>query len=88
MLFKLPIPRLIAQYRPHSPRWPGLILEITEDQIARDIAPADEIAAQLRVNGISVAIDDFGAGLTSFANLRRLVYRTENRPIVRRRLRG
>jgi EAL domain-containing protein (putative c-di-GMP-specific phosphodiesterase class I) len=74
VLFKLPIPRLVAQYRPQSPRWPGLILEISEDQIARDIAPADEIASQLRVNGIAIAIDDFGAGLTSFASLRRLPF--------------
>ncbi len=74
VLFKLPIPRLVAQYRPRSPRWPGLILEIIEDQIARDIAPAEEIASQLRVSGISIAIDDFGAGLTSFASLRRLPF--------------
>jgi EAL domain-containing protein (putative c-di-GMP-specific phosphodiesterase class I) len=74
VLFKLPIPRLVAQYRPQSPHWPGLILEIIEDQIARDIAPAEEIASQLRVSGISIAIDDFGAGLTSFASLRRLPF--------------
>lgn len=73
-LLKLPIPRLVAQYRPHSQRWPGLILEISEDQIARGSAPVEAIAAQLRVNGIAIAIDDFGAGLTSFASLCRLPF--------------
>jgi EAL domain-containing protein (putative c-di-GMP-specific phosphodiesterase class I) len=74
VLFKLPIPRLVAEYRPKSARWPGLILEVTEDQIVRDIAPANEIATQLRVSGISLAIDDFGAGYSSFSCLRELPF--------------
>ena len=74
VLFKLPIPRLVAEYRPKSERWPGLILEVTEDQIARDIALANEIATQLRVSGITIAIDDFGAGYSSFSILRDLPF--------------
>jgi EAL domain-containing protein (putative c-di-GMP-specific phosphodiesterase class I) len=73
-LFKLPIPRLVAEYRPKSARWPGLILEITEDQIVRDVALAREIASQFRVSGISIAIDEFGAGYSSFAMLRELPF--------------
>jgi EAL domain-containing protein (putative c-di-GMP-specific phosphodiesterase class I) len=74
VLFKLPIPRLVAEYRPKSTRWPGLILEVTEDQIVRDIALANEIATQLRVSGITIAIDDFGAGYSSFSSLRDLPF--------------
>src|ERR1700676_485383 len=37
VLLKLPIPRLVSEYRPKSARWPGLILEVTEDQIVREI---------------------------------------------------
>jgi len=74
VLFKLPIPRLVAEYRPKSPRWPGLILEVTEDQIVRDITVAHEIATQLRVSGITIAIDDFGAGYSSFSSLRDLPF--------------
>jgi EAL domain-containing protein (putative c-di-GMP-specific phosphodiesterase class I) len=74
VLFKLPIPRLVAEYQPKSPRWPGLILEVTEDQIVRDITLANEIATQLRVSGISIAIDDFGAGYSSFSSLRDLPF--------------
>jgi EAL domain-containing protein (putative c-di-GMP-specific phosphodiesterase class I) len=74
VLLKLPIPRLVAEYRPKSGRWPGLILEVTEDQIVRDIALAKEIAAQLRVSGITIAIDDFGAGYSSFSSLRDLPF--------------
>jgi EAL domain-containing protein (putative c-di-GMP-specific phosphodiesterase class I) len=74
VLFKLPIPRLVAQYRPNSPRWPGLILEVTEDQIARDSMLASEIASHLRVSGLSIAIDTFGAGCSSLSSLRDLPF--------------
>jgi EAL domain-containing protein (putative c-di-GMP-specific phosphodiesterase class I) len=74
VLFKLPIPALVSAYRPKSERWPGLILEVTEDQIVREISMAKEIATQLRVSGITIAIDDFGAGYSSFSSLRDLPF--------------
>ena len=74
VLFKLPIPRLVAEYRPKSERWPGLILEVTEDRIVRDAALANEIATQLRVSGITIALDEFGAGYSSFSSLRALPF--------------
>ena len=74
VLFKLPIPQLVAEYRPKSAQWPGLILEVTEDQIARDAALAQEIANQLRVSGLGIAIDGFGAGYSSFSALRDLPF--------------
>jgi EAL domain-containing protein (putative c-di-GMP-specific phosphodiesterase class I) len=74
VLLKMPIPTLVQENRPKSDRWPGLIVEVTEDQIVRDIALANEVAAQLRFNGITIAIDDFGAGYSSFASLRDLPF--------------
>jgi EAL domain-containing protein (putative c-di-GMP-specific phosphodiesterase class I) len=74
VLLKLPIARLVADYRPQSEQWPGLIVEVTEDQIVRDIALANEIATQLRVSGISISIDDFGAGYSSLSSLRDLPF--------------
>ncbi len=73
-LVKLPIPRLIAEYRPQSTQWPGLILEVTEDQIVRKTALTSEIASQLRASGVTIAIDDFGAGYSSFSRLRELPF--------------
>jgi EAL domain-containing protein (putative c-di-GMP-specific phosphodiesterase class I) len=74
VLLRLPIADLVGEYRPKSAQWPGLILEVTEDQIVRDIALANEIATQLRVSGLSMAIDDFGAGYSSFSSLRNLPF--------------
>ncbi len=74
VLLKLPIPQLVAEYRPKTDRWPGLILEVTEDQIVRDAALANEIATELRVSGITIALDEFGAGYSSFSSLRALPF--------------
>jgi EAL domain-containing protein (putative c-di-GMP-specific phosphodiesterase class I) len=70
----MPIVALVAEYRPRSAAWPGLIVEVAEDQIARDMALAIELAALLRGSGIAIAIDEFGAGYSSFSNLRKLPF--------------
>jgi EAL domain-containing protein (putative c-di-GMP-specific phosphodiesterase class I) len=74
VMLRMPVAALVAEYRPQSAAWPGLIVEVTEDQVARDIALAKDIAAQLRGSGISIAIDDFGAGYSSFSSLRNLPF--------------
>jgi len=74
MLLKLPISEIVDEHRPRSERWPGIILEVTEDQIVRDIKLAQEIAQRLRVSGITISIDDFGAGYSSFSSLRELPF--------------
>jgi len=74
VLLKLPIETLVKEFRPQSERWPGLLVEVTEDQIVRDLALAQKIASQLQVSGIKIAIDDFGAGYSSFSSLRQLPF--------------
>jgi EAL domain-containing protein (putative c-di-GMP-specific phosphodiesterase class I) len=74
LLDRLPIETIVSENRPKAEYWPGLIVEVTEDQIVRDIRRSQEIAAKLRVSGISVAIDDFGAGFSSFSSLRELSF--------------
>jgi EAL domain-containing protein (putative c-di-GMP-specific phosphodiesterase class I) len=69
-LLKLPIADIVAKNRPSAPHWPGLIVEVREDQIVRDIKAAQQVAGKLKENGVSVSIDDFGAGFSSFATLR------------------
>jgi EAL domain-containing protein (putative c-di-GMP-specific phosphodiesterase class I) len=74
VLAKLPIPELVDRYRPASDRWPGIIVEVTEDQIVRDLKLAQDVANRLRISGIKIAIDDFGAGYSSFSSLRELPF--------------
>jgi EAL domain-containing protein (putative c-di-GMP-specific phosphodiesterase class I) len=73
-LLKLPIARLVDESRPRAPHWPGLIVEVSEDQIVRDLEAAQEIAMELKEAGIAVSIDDVGAAFSSFATLRELAF--------------
>jgi EAL domain-containing protein (putative c-di-GMP-specific phosphodiesterase class I) len=74
MLPRLPIKAVIAAHRPQSNNWPGLILEVSEDQIVRDTALARKVAGELKTCGVAVAIDDFGAGYSSLSSLRELPF--------------
>ena len=73
-LARLPIKAIVTEYRPQSSNWPGLILEISEDQIVHNIASTREIASELKTVGVVIAIDDFGAGYSSFSGLRSLPF--------------
>jgi EAL domain-containing protein (putative c-di-GMP-specific phosphodiesterase class I) len=73
-LLTLPLRELVEEHRPSSERWPGLILEVTEDEIVRDLRTANEIVTRSHVSGIQVAIDDFGAGYSSLSSLRELPF--------------
>ena len=73
-LLQLPIPAIIRDARAGRGDWSGLILEVTEDQAIRDIATAHEIATQLRIHRIALAIDDFGRGYSSLARLKELPF--------------
>ena len=74
LLPKLPISALVAEHRPASDKWPGVVLGVTEDQLVRDITLTRMIAEELKACGVAVAIDDFGAGYSSFSSLRDLPF--------------
>lgn len=74
ILSTLPIAEIVKRYRPVSAEWPGLILEVREDQIVRDVAAVQKVAAGLKAVGVSIAIDDFGAGYSALSSLRDLPF--------------
>lgn len=71
---KLPISQMLREARPRAANWPGLVLEVTEDQIINDLNLANEVAASLRELNCSLALDDFGAGYSSLARLKQLPF--------------
>ena len=71
---KLPIAQMLREERPAAANWPGLILEVTEDEVMHDLKIAQEIADELRAMHCSLALDDFGAGYSSLARLRQLPF--------------
>lgn len=73
-LIRLPINDMVREHRPAGENWPGLILEVTEDEIVRDIKLANDAADRLNDSGCTLALDDFGAGYSSIARLRQLPF--------------
>ena len=73
-LLRLPIPAIVRDYQPNRDDWPGIMLDVTEDQVIRDITTAGELAMQLRIYRISLAIDDFGRSYSSLARLKELPF--------------
>jgi EAL domain-containing protein (putative c-di-GMP-specific phosphodiesterase class I)/FixJ family two-component response regulator len=61
--------RLVRQSLPKDPEFPGLILEVTEDEVIRDPQWTREIAMQLELHNVHISIDDFGAAYASMARL-------------------
>lgn len=61
---------LVAQLRADRTLASRLIVEITETVALHEIAGSAEFVTTLRDLGCQVAIDDFGAGYTSFRNLK------------------
>jgi EAL domain-containing protein (putative c-di-GMP-specific phosphodiesterase class I) len=70
-------PGFVANLREHlptHPKFPGLIVEITEDEAISDPELAREIAVQLKLYDVHVSIDDFGAGYSSLERLNELPF--------------
>ena len=61
-----------AMLRAHSGVGERLTVEITETTAIQDIDDARGFVARVKDLGCRIAIDDFGAGYTSFRNLRKL----------------
>jgi EAL domain-containing protein (putative c-di-GMP-specific phosphodiesterase class I)/FixJ family two-component response regulator len=57
---------------PNDPRFPGLIIEAREGEIAEDLELAHEVITQLKLYNISLSVDDFGSAYSSFSRLREL----------------
>lgn len=74
VLSKLPILSIVRDHKPKHDQWPGIILEVTEDQVVKDIPLMHEIATQLRIHSIFLSIDDFGTGYSHLARLQELPF--------------
>lgn len=55
--------------------FPGLIVEVTEDEIIRDPNWVHEVAMQLRLCNVALSIDDFGCAYASLSRLRDMPFR-------------
>jgi EAL domain-containing protein (putative c-di-GMP-specific phosphodiesterase class I)/FixJ family two-component response regulator len=64
--------RLVRESLPQDPKFPGLIVEVTETDALVDPGKVREIAMQLKLCNVGISIDDFGEAHSSLARLRDL----------------
>jgi EAL domain-containing protein (putative c-di-GMP-specific phosphodiesterase class I) len=74
-LVKLAIPEIVrAQQATQLDNWPGLIIDVPEEQIIADLALANEMTKRLAHLNVKLAVDHFGRGYSSLARLKELPF--------------
>ncbi len=74
VLAKLAVADIVQTYRPQFEKWPGLIIDVSEEQIVSDLAFANDITQRLRHLNVQLAIDDFGRGYSPLVRLKELPF--------------
>ena len=69
VLSKLSIFAIMWEQKPDAPNWPGLTLEIAEEEAVHNIPLVNKALKELQPYGISISVDNFGP---SYAELLRL----------------
>jgi EAL domain-containing protein (putative c-di-GMP-specific phosphodiesterase class I) len=59
----------LREQLPTDPRYPGLILEVTEDEAIRDPDWISQVSTQLKLYDVRISIDDFGTSHSSLSRL-------------------
>jgi EAL domain-containing protein (putative c-di-GMP-specific phosphodiesterase class I) len=73
-LTKLSVPDIVQPFKQKFDSWPGLIIDVTEEQIVTDLKLAGDLAKRLGQINVKLAIDDFGRGYSSLVRLKELPF--------------
>jgi EAL domain-containing protein (putative c-di-GMP-specific phosphodiesterase class I)/CheY-like chemotaxis protein len=73
-LVKVPIADIVRAHRPAAENWAGLIVDVPEDQIVRDLGLATELTTKLAPLNVRLAIDDFGHSHALLAKMKELPF--------------
>jgi EAL domain-containing protein (putative c-di-GMP-specific phosphodiesterase class I) len=73
-LAKLPVAILVEKHRPPDDKWPGLVFDVTETQVLTKSALLKSRISGLHQAGVSLAIDNFGRGNSSFGIFKELPF--------------
>ncbi len=73
-LVKLPMEDIIKAHHPADDKWPGLIIDVPEEQIVTDLALATEQCKKLEPLNVRIAIDNFGRAYSAMAKVEELPF--------------
>jgi EAL domain-containing protein (putative c-di-GMP-specific phosphodiesterase class I)/CheY-like chemotaxis protein len=73
-LVKLPMEDIIKTHHLAADKWPGLIIDVPEEQIVTDLALATEQCKKLESLNVRIAIDNFGRAYSAMAKVEELPF--------------
>jgi EAL domain-containing protein (putative c-di-GMP-specific phosphodiesterase class I) len=73
-LVKLPVVDIVKAHRPSPDKWPGMIIDITEDQIIKDVPLALNLSMKYAESNVKLAIDDFGRAYSALTKIESLPF--------------
>jgi EAL domain-containing protein (putative c-di-GMP-specific phosphodiesterase class I) len=74
VLKKLPVADIVRAHRPQVENWPGVIIDIPEDEVITELALVTEMAKGLAAMKVALAVKDFGPGYSSLARAKKLPF--------------
>ena len=73
-LTKLPVGDIVRVHRPKVTNWPGIIVDITEQQVVSDISQAIELSRKFSEHNVRLAVDDFGKNYAPLSKLKEMPF--------------
>ena len=73
-LTKLPVEDIVRSHLPDPANWPGLVIDVTEDQAIAGMDVAAELDARFRPHNVKLAIDHFGRAYSSLLPLKQIPF--------------
>ncbi len=73
-LVKLPVGDIVRAHRPEAEAWPGIIIDLTEEQIVKEITLACDQSKKLAPHNVRLAIDDFGKAYASLTKVKEMPF--------------
>ena len=73
-LVKIPIEEIVKAHHPANEKWPGLVIDVPEEQIVIDLALASELSKKLEPYNVRLAIDNFGRAYSTLAKAEELPF--------------
>jgi EAL domain-containing protein (putative c-di-GMP-specific phosphodiesterase class I) len=73
-LVKIPIEDIVKAHHSANEKWPGLVVDVPEEQIVSDLKLASELSKKLGPYNIRLAIDNFGRAYSTLAKAEELPF--------------
>jgi EAL domain-containing protein (putative c-di-GMP-specific phosphodiesterase class I) len=73
-LVTLPVDKIVREHRPSVDDWPGLMIDVSENQIVNELTLANDLSRKFAEHNVRLAIDDFGKSHASLTNLKELPF--------------